>query len=62
MMFCYSCKTETQFGWTEPDRQGFLVPISNSGDGIHHIWVDPGFQYRQEATQNLAKSRGRNSR
>ena len=62
MMFCYRCKTETQFGWTEPDRQGLLVPVSNFNDDFHHIWVDPGFQYRQESAQNLVKYPGRNSR
>jgi hypothetical protein len=62
MMYCHRCKTEAEFGWTEPDQQGFLVPVSNVGDDIHHIWIDPGFQLRQESSQNLLTPRVRKSR
>jgi len=62
MMYCHRCKTEAEFGWTEPDQQGFLVPVSNVDDDIHKIWIDPGFQHRQESSQNLLKPRVRKSR
>jgi hypothetical protein len=62
MVYCHRCKTEIEFGWTEPDRKGFLVPVSNFSDGIHHVWGDPGFQYRQESSQNLLRPRPRKSR
>jgi hypothetical protein len=61
-MYCQRCKTEVKFGWTEPNRLGFLVPVSNLSDDIHHIWIDPGFQHRQESSQNLLIPRVRKSR
>ena len=62
MMYCHRCKTEAQFGWTETDRRGFLVPVSNLNNGPHHIWVDPGIEHRQTARVTSITPSTRNSR
>jgi len=46
-MYCHRCNTEVPFGWTAPDRQGFLVPMSTLKDEPRQVWVDPGFEYQQ---------------
>jgi hypothetical protein len=36
--------------------------VSSVDDDIHQIWIDPGFQHRQESSQNLLTPRVRKSR
>lgn len=47
MLFCNRCNIEVPFGWTQPNREGNIIPLSDLNQGSQQIWRDPGFDHRK---------------
>ena len=40
---CESCDREVEFGWTEPDRRGLILPVEFSDFDSSKSWPDPKY-------------------
>jgi hypothetical protein len=40
---CGNCDREVEFGWTEPDRRGLIMPVEFSDFNPEESWADPKY-------------------
>ena len=40
---CGNCDREVEFGWSEPDRRGLILPVEFSDFIPHSTWPDPKY-------------------
>ena len=43
---CGNCDREIEFGWSEPDRRGLILPVEFSDFNSRESWPDPNMWMR----------------